>query len=210
MQTFKDWDALHLGWQTAEDIWNAAVEAARADLLKPSPCGHKFADGTPHPKACWKLADCCDGVGGPNVKVFDGEKQVPGHADYNSEGPCDFVCNSHCLICDSEAKRAAETERQFEIADSLIREECKQLQVELTTLRAAMKDADDRAEVSNESVLDDNELLQNKVTALREGLREKILGLSWIPLVYRQDVIRHLTPPAASGPKRDGEEGQKS
>lgn len=121
MQTFKDWDALHLGWQTAEDIWNAAVEAARADLLKPSPCGQKFADGTLHPMACW---------------IFNP----------NDSGPDDLIGQSgYCLICrticDSEAK-----------------------------LRVEMKDADDRAEASNESVLDDNELLQNKLTALREGL----------------------------------------
>lgn len=29
MQTFKEWDALHLGWQTAEDIWNESYVSVR-------------------------------------------------------------------------------------------------------------------------------------------------------------------------------------
>ncbi len=68
-------------------------------LLDPSPCDQKFADGTPHPMACWQRA------------------QDSGHA--RSFG--------HCLICDSEQKLRVECEfewrgivkRKVEIIDEI-------------------------------------------------------------------------------------------
>lgn len=159
---------------------DAAVKAARADLSRPSPCGQKFADGTPHSMADWKE-----------------EYGVPTYAT-SGLPHATIPMIRHCLICDSEAK-----------------------------LRAEMKDADDRAEASNESVLDDNELLQNKLTALREGLaglvdKHKLLLMDCLKQIERDDrrglgstsamrarvemeknfaheLVALLTPPAASG-----------
>lgn len=60
--------------------YDEGFDAARADLTSPSPCGQKFADGTPHPIACWK----------EGIDVLYGKT------------------DSHCLICADKEKLRAE------------------------------------------------------------------------------------------------------
>lgn len=57
---------------------DAAVQAACADLMAPSPCGQTF-DGTPHPKWAWR------------------ETHISGSRD-------SAIHQSYCLVCASEQK----------------------------------------------------------------------------------------------------------
>lgn len=85
---------------------DAAVEAARADLPKPSPCGQKFADGTPHSMACWQLMEYAD-------------DEVVGR----------------CLICDSEQGFWDASEREWRGIVERNNIELEKLNAELTALR---------------------------------------------------------------------------
>lgn len=135
------------------------------ELCSPSPCGHKFADGTPHPMACWKE-----------------EYGVPTYAT-SGLPHATIPMIRHCLICDSEAKLRDEMERQFEIADSLIREERKQLRAELTALREFVRGV-----------------------SVARVMKSYDAG-DCIVAEFKEEAIAILTPPAASG--RESEEGQK-
>lgn len=60
MQTFDEWVEKKFGRGYAlsnssfcAQAYNDAAQAAREDLMKASPCGQKFSDGTPHPMALW-------------------------------------------------------------------------------------------------------------------------------------------------------------
>lgn len=140
MQTFEEWrtgQKKHIAVADAEAAWNAAVEAARADLLKPSPCGQKFADGTPHPMACWRVTkykypEIPKAVKNPIV-FMDANLGIALVGDYagdqwifknvndqwvsqrktDSRDPIMIVPlpeSGYCLICDSEAKLRADAE----------------------------------------------------------------------------------------------------
>lgn len=188
MQTFKEWRAgqkKHIAVADAEAAWNAAVEAARADPIvelqsrssidlaqklyrmmggeesfspmeaaalieahtkTPSPCGQKFADGTPHPASLWREA---------RLERIPSVLEIP--------APTVPMIPAFCLVCASERKLRADLNSKLTVL----------------LLYGETRDAE--------------------LTDLREGLRKKILGLSWIPLNYRHDVLRQITPPAASG-----------
>lgn len=69
---------------------DAAVQAA---ITKPSPCGQKFSDGTPHPASLW----------------------VPHKLNVQRSTPDNIfgVVQGYCLICQSEEKLRGELEAEI-------------------------------------------------------------------------------------------------
>jgi hypothetical protein len=87
-----------------------SAKSSIAELNAASPCGQKFADGTPHPMACWR-----------------GAALVEGEMGLEHDPP-------HCLICASEQKLRAEYEQKI----VALTDDRTELSMELVALREGL------------------------------------------------------------------------
>lgn len=77
-----DWHKNHKAKFTRSEL----TDAVKAAIAKPSPCGQKFSDGTPHPASLWR-----EGAHTPHE----------GDSVHRCQADC---LPGYCLICQSEEK----------------------------------------------------------------------------------------------------------